>query len=85
MRRRQLRHVYAHTQAMHALHLLNRESMTYLSALNKDGNILNQLGYFPATTQLYQKLWECSNTISSLTRHRLNLNSCHIVEVPPQR
>ena len=63
--------------------LLDRDPITYSSASNKDRNIINQLAYVPATKILYQKLWECRDTIRALIRYHLHLSHSDACEVLP--
>ncbi|KAE9977793.1 hypothetical protein EG328_001826 [Venturia inaequalis] len=65
--------------------LLDRGPITYASASNKEKNIINQLAYVPATKNLYEKLWECRDTICALTSHHLRLSCSDTCEVLPSR
>ncbi|KAK3906681.1 hypothetical protein C8A05DRAFT_40528 [Staphylotrichum tortipilum] len=56
-----------------ALPLLNRAPITYDSAINKDGNILNKLKYAAANEELYERLWAERRAIEALTKHHLGL------------
>lgn len=63
--------------------LLDRGPITYESASKKERNVINQLADVPATKDLYQKLWECRDTICALVRHHLNLRRSDTCEVLP--
>ncbi|KAF2761187.1 hypothetical protein EJ05DRAFT_497744 [Pseudovirgaria hyperparasitica] len=64
---------------------LDRAPSTYTSASKKERNILHQIADVRATRDLYQKLWDCRDTICALTRHHLQISrndTC--VVLPPQ-
>jgi hypothetical protein len=52
---------------------LLRGFTTYDDAAEEDENIVQQLGYVPATEELYQSLWDRRETICALTKHHLGL------------
>lgn len=56
-----------------ALPLLNRNPITYESAINKDVNMLNKLKHPAANRKLYRRLWGERRAIEALTRHHLGL------------
>ena len=57
------------------LELDHRGPITYESALNKDGNIINRAGYHVAARELSGRFWDNRATIEGLVRHHLGLGS----------
>ena len=65
------------------LELDDREPITYSSAANKDGNLINKLAHVPALKQLYRDLLREKDAICSLTKHHLGLGHGDVCVVLP--
>ena len=55
------------------LMLDRRKPTTYESALKKDENIINEVSYQEAATELYEALWNQRHTIQAIVKHHLRL------------
>jgi hypothetical protein len=57
------------------LKLLNRNPITYESAVNDEDNIISKVADVAHTNNLYEYLWEQRRSIEALTAHHLRLAS----------
>jgi len=66
------------------LELDNGKHITYMSAITKDENIINEATYPPARKQLYQELWDQRAMIQGLVRHHLRLRDEDVCVIEDQ-
>ena len=52
-----------------------RRPITYESAIDREGNVINELAYVPALKKLCTDLWHQRSTIEAIARHHLGLGA----------
>ena len=69
------------------IELVDREPITYESAINQDENFINKAAYVAATEAFYRQLGKERDAIASVIRHHLNLGPSHTstITVAPEK
>lgn len=58
----------------------SRNPITFESAEKIEANIIHQLGYAPAASELWQKLWKERREIEAIAEHHLGLGSYTVLK-----